>query len=157
MRKTSIYTGLKSMSAGFSMKKVGNAAKGFTLNTAEGTPISLASYKGKYVLVDFWASWCGPCRAENPNVLRAYNKYKEKNFEILSISLDADREAWLKAVKEDKLPWTQVLDLRGNNSISMAYAVTGIPDNVLIDPNGIIVATTLRGEALQKTLEKILK
>ena len=89
--------------------------------------------------------------------MRAYNKYKEKNFEILSISLDADREAWLKAVKEDKLPWTQVLDLRGNNSISMAYAVTGIPDNVLIDPNGIIVATTLRGEALQKTLEKILK
>lgn len=157
MRKTPVYAGLKSMSAGFSMKKIGNAAKNFTLNTAEGTPVSLASYKGKYVLVDFWASWCGPCRAENPNVLRAYNQFKSRNFEVLSISVDAKKEEWIKAVKEDKLPWTQVLDLKGNNSTATAYAVTGIPDNVLVDPNGIIIATNLRGKQLEKTLEKMLK
>ncbi len=157
MRSTERYSALKVMSDGYSMKKIGHPATGFTLQTAEGKSVSLSSYRGKYVLVDFWASWCGPCREENPNVVRAYNQFKDKNFEVLSISVDANRAAWVNAVKEDGLPWTQVLDLKGKNSTALAYAVTGIPDNVLIDPQGKIVATGLRGAGLQAALSKFLK
>jgi len=157
MRKTERFASLKVMAKGFNMNKLGNVAKAFELNTATGTPVSLTSYKGKYVLIDFWASWCAPCRAENPNVVKAYNEFKDKNFDILSISLDAKREEWLKAVKEDQLPWTQVIDKKGAGSVALAYAVTGIPDNVLLDPNGVIIGKGLRGAALQAALSKVLK
>ncbi|MNR34251.1 Thiol-disulfide oxidoreductase ResA [compost metagenome] len=120
--------------------------------------VSLSSFKGKYVLLDFWASWCGPCRAENPHVLKAYNKFKDKNFDILAISLDEKKENWLKAVKDDAMPWTQVSDLLGwKNQAAGYYAITAIPQNFLIDPNGVIVAKNLRGDRLEKELAKFLE
>ena len=109
------------------------------------------------MLVDFWASWCGPCRTENPNVLKAYNDYKEKGFDVLGISLDNDKAAWLKAIQKDHLPWTQVSDLKAqNNDAYVAYGIKGIPFNVLLDKNGVIVGKNLRGEGLEKKLKEIL-
>jgi len=137
---------------------VGQLAVDFTLNDKDGHAISLSSYKGRYVLLDFWASWCGPCRAENPNVLAAYNKYKDKNFQVLSVSIDDNKNAWLKAVAEDKLPWTQVSDLKGANSdVAKLYNIDEIPQNLLIDPTGKIVGRNLRGNDLNKMLAEILK
>lgn len=134
------------------------SAPEFTLNDTEGKPVSLASYKGGYVLVDFWASWCVPCRAENPNVLAAYEKYKGKNFQILGVSLDEKKDAWLKAIGEDKLPWKQVCDFKASKSeVTQAYNISSIPANVLIDPNGKIVAKDLRGKALQDKLAELIK
>src|SRR5664279_4639151 len=115
-------------------------------NDTTGKPISLSSFKGKYVLVDFWASWCGPCRAENPNVLKAYIEFKDKNFTILGVSLDKDKDAWEKAIGDDKLAWTQVSDLKFWNSKAVEiFQFQGIPFNVLIDPQGKIIAQELRG------------
>ncbi|WP_316817634.1 TlpA disulfide reductase family protein [Pedobacter nyackensis] len=134
------------------------SAPEFTLNDTEGKAISLASYKGGYVLVDFWASWCVPCRAENPNVLAAYEKYKDKNFQVLGVSLDEKKEAWLKAIAEDKLPWKQVCDFKASKSeVTKMYNVSSIPANVLVDPQGKIVGKDLRGKALHDTLAELIK
>ncbi|HSZ85076.1 MAG TPA: TlpA disulfide reductase family protein, partial [Puia sp.] len=129
----------------------------FTQNDPQGKPVSLSSFKGKYVLVDFWASWCHPCRMENPNVVIAYNKFKEKNFTILSVSLDKSRDPWLQAIKEDNLTWTHVSDLKfWNNDVAVKYHIISIPQNFLIDPTGKIVAKNLRGTDLELKLCEFL-
>jgi peroxiredoxin len=138
--------------------KQGKAAPELTMPTPEGTPLSLSSLKGKYVLVDFWASWCGPCRAENPNVVKAYNTYKDKNFTVLGVSLDKDKQSWVDAIKADGLTWPQISDLKYWSSAAVGlYGFDGIPYNVLVDPQGNIIATELRGEALQRKLAEVLK
>ncbi len=137
---------------------VGSQAPDFSMADASGKLIALSSLKGKYVLVDFWASWCAPCRGENPNVVANYNKFKNKNFTVLGVSLDEDKTKWQDAIKKDNLTWTHVSDLKGWNSISVSlYGFDGIPYNVLIDPTGKIIATELRGEALGKKLGEVLK
>ena len=137
---------------------VGSQAPDFSMADASGKQIALSSFKGKYVLIDFWASWCGPCRGENPNVVANYNKFKNKNFTVLGVSLDEDKTKWLEAIKKDKLSWAHVSDLKGWNSASVPlFGFDGIPYNVLIDPTGKIIATELRGEELGRKLEVVLK
>nr|WP_315419130.1 TlpA disulfide reductase family protein [uncultured Pedobacter sp.] len=137
---------------------IGQQALDFTQNDTNGKPVSLSSLKGKYVLVDFWASWCAPCREENPTVLKAYKKFKDRNFEIISVSLDDKKEPWLKAIEADGLPWIHVSDLKGwKNAVARLYGITSVPQNLLLDPNGKIVAKNLRGEELQMELDKIFK
>jgi len=134
------------------------AAPDFTLPTPDGQEVSLSSFKGKYVLLDFWASWCAPCRAENPNVVAAYRKFKDKNFTVLGVSLDEKKEAWEKAIKDDGLTWTHVSDLQGwSSAAARIYQVESIPANFLIDPDGRIIASNLRGPALDAQLQSILK
>lgn len=150
----------KALSANIAESKIGSigsVAIDFVQNDTQGNPVSLSSFKGKYVLIDFWASWCRPCRMENPNVVKAYNQYKDKNFTILGVSLDKTKDAWVKAISDDKLTWTQVSDLKfWSNEAAQKYKVEGIPQNFLIDPNGKIVAKNLRGEELMKTLKDLL-
>ncbi len=137
---------------------VGKAAPDFTLPDVNGKPVSLNSFKGKYVLVDFWASWCRPCRVENPNVVNAYNRFKDKNFTILGVSLDEDKNAWLDAIKKDQLAWTHVSDLKQWQSMVIPlYQFDGIPYNVLLDPQGNVIAESLRGAELEAKLAEIIK
>ncbi|AWM33377.1 TlpA disulfide reductase family protein [Hymenobacter nivis] len=139
---------------------IGAQAPNFSQKTPAGKLVSLTDYRGKYVLIDFWASWCKPCRQENPAVVKVYEAYKGRNFDILGVSLDSEnsREKWMKAIQDDHLPWTQVSDLRGgDNAVAQTYHVQSIPQNFLIDPSGKIVATNLRGEELQTVLAKFIK
>ena len=136
----------------------GSPAPEINLPTPEGKKLALSSLHGQYVLLDFWASWCGPCRQENPNVVRAYQKFKDKGFTIYSVSLDQDRDKWLKAIQSDGLTWHHVSDLAGWNSAGGAsYGVKSIPQSYLIDPQGRIIAKNLRGEALAAKLAEVLK
>jgi len=139
---------------------IGSKALAFTMNDTKGKPVALTDFRGKYVLLDFWASWCAPCRAENPNLVKAYGKYKGKGFNILGISLDGNTQktAWLDAIVKDRLEWMQVSDLKGfSNEAAKLYNVVAIPQNFLIDPNGIVIAKNLRGEALEAKLSEIFK
>ena len=130
------------------------------MNDADGKPVMLSDiYKQhKYLLVDFWASWCAPCRQENPNVVSVWEKYHNQGFDVMGVSLDSNKEAWLKAVKDDKLTWTQVSDLKGwKNSAAAEYAVNSIPSNILLDQNGKIVAHNLRGDDLRNEISALLQ
>ncbi len=139
---------------------IGKMAMDFTQNDTLGNPVSLSSFRGKYVLIDFWASWCGPCRQENPNVVKAFNAYNSKGFTVLGVSLDQPtaKDKWMKAIHDDKLTWTQVSDLKyWKNDVAVQYGIQAIPQNFLIDPQGKIVGKNLRGEALNKKLAEIFK
>ncbi|MEI7981896.1 MAG: TlpA disulfide reductase family protein, partial [Bacteroidota bacterium] len=136
---------------------IGQTAPDFTQNDTAGNPVTLSLLKGKILLVDFWASWCGPCRAENPNVVKAYNAYANKGFTVLGCSFDQNRDKWLKAVRDDKLSWTQVSDLKGwGNSAGKLYGINSIPANVLLDKDQKIIGRNLHGEELEKKLSEIL-
>ena len=136
---------------------VGTAEIDFTQNDTSGRAVSLSSFKGKYVLVDFWASWCGPCRMENPNVVSMYRKFRDKNFTVLGVSLDKAKEPWVKAIKDDGLAWTQVSDLKyWYNDAAAKYHIQAIPQNLLVDPTGKIVGRNLRGADLQAKLCELL-
>lgn len=135
---------------------VGGMAPDFTQKTPEGEELSLSSLKGKVVLIDFWASWCGPCRRENPNVVRLYNKYKEKGFEVIGVSLDKTKSRWVDAIKKDNLTWQHVSDLKGwQNAVAQEYGVSSIPHTLLLDKEGKIIATKLRAHTLEAKLKEI--
>lgn len=138
---------------------IGSLAMDFTQADTSGAPVALSSFRGKYVLLDFWASWCGPCRQENPNVVENFNKFSAKNFTVLGVSLDrpGQKERWLEAIHADGLTWTHVSDLQfWNNAVAVMYNVRGIPQNFLLDPEGKIIAKNLRGPALEAKLCEIL-
>ena len=138
--------------------KVGTVLPEFKQNDENGKSVNLSSLRGKYVLIDFWASWCGPCRAENPNVVKAFNAFKSKGFTILGVSLDQDKAKWLDAIKKDGLTWTHVSDLKfWNNAVAQQFGIQSIPANFLIDPNGVIIAKDLRGEDLERFLAANVK
>ncbi|MDI9358534.1 MAG: TlpA disulfide reductase family protein [Phycisphaerales bacterium] len=137
---------------------VGTVAPNFTQNDINGNPVSLSSFRGKYVLLDFWASWCGPCRMENPNVVEAYKKFHSDKFTIIGVSLDKSKDAWKSAVTTDGIQWTQVSDLQfWRNAVAVLYNINSIPMNFLINPEGVIIAENLRGDELERTLANTLK
>ena len=135
---------------------IGERAIEISQNDVNGKQVSLSSYRGKYVLLDFWASWCGPCRLENPNVVKVYDAYKDKGFDILGVSLDGNKDAWLHAIEADHLTWTEISDLNSwKNSAALAYGIKGIPFNLLVDKDGIIIARNLKGADLENKLKEI--
>jgi thiol-disulfide isomerase/thioredoxin len=137
---------------------IGKVAPSFSQTSIDGKIIGLENFKRKYILVDFWASWCVPCRKEHPNFLKIYEKYQAKNFEIVSVSIDEDKTAWINASKADKISWTNLLDIKGQaNEVAVKYGVQAVPANFLIDPNGVIIAKNLDGEILEKTLADSLR
>jgi len=137
---------------------VGGMAPEITLTDTSGNTVPLSSLRGKYVLIDFWASWCGPCRQENPNVVRMYNKFKDKGFTIYSVSLDQAKENWLRAIRNDHLTWTHVSDLKfWQSAAAQLYGVNAIPATFLLDKDGKIIAKNLRGAELEQKLDEILK
>lgn len=136
----------------------GMTAPDFTLTTPEGRKVTLTSFRGKYVLIDFWASWCAPCRKDNPALVAAYKNFRERNFEIIGVSLDDNKEKWLQAIASDRLTWPQVSDYQGwNSAVVDIYGVAALPANFLLDPYGKVIATNLRGEALVEKLQEVLK
>lgn len=150
--------GLLSTLQGLKRVAIGQTAPDFSQADTTGKAVQLSSFRGKYVLVDFWASWCGPCRKENPTLIRLYQSYKGSNFEILGVSLDAlsGKNDWIEAIHTDQLIWPQVSDLKAENEAAKLYGVTAIPQNFLIDPNGRIIAKNLKGAELEKKLADIL-
>lgn len=138
--------------------QIGKVAPAFSLPDTAGVSVSLSDFRGKYVLLDFWASWCPPCRRENPNVVKAFNEYKDKNFTVVGISLDKDKDKWLKAIADDHLTWTHLSDLKyWDSEIPALYGVRGIPANVLLDPEGVIIAKNITGEELHKKLQEVIR
>ena len=137
--------------------KIGGKFADFEQLNSTGKKIKLSAIKGKYILLEFWGSWCGPCREENPNLVKTYNAYKSKGFEILGVAADNNKEQWLKAIKDDQLPWENVCDLQGDkNAAALIYGINAYPTNFLIDEKGIIIAKNLRGDALNKKLQELL-
>ncbi len=156
-----LFTGAIAQNVGIN---IGDKAPELVFKSPEGQEIALSSLKGKMVLIDFWASWCRPCRRENPNVVRAYNEFKDKKFQngngftVYGVSLDRNKESWINAIKADNLTWTHVSDLKyWNSEAARLYKVRGIPSNFLIDGDGIILAKNLRGNKLEETLKKYLE
>ncbi|CAM4413835.1 Peroxiredoxin [Pedobacter westerhofensis] len=160
LKKSPLGSGIPTILASHQVINVGKPAPNFELKNAGGSPVRLSDFRNQFVLLDFWASWCGPCRAENPNLVKAYGKYKGKGFQIVGVSLDfpGQRTAWLKAIETDKLSWPQISDLKGwDNAVAKIYGIRFIPANVLIDPTGKIIAVNLKGDELKTKLEELLK
>jgi peroxiredoxin len=137
---------------------IGSVVADFSQADTAGNPVNISAFRGKYVLLDFWASWCRPCRQENPNVVAAFEKFKDKNFTIVGVSLDQNKKAWIDAIKMDGLNWSHMSDLKGwGNQVAALFKITSIPQNLLLDPQGRIIAKNLRGGALQGRLTGLLR